>query len=214
MDGVVIDSHPVHKKSWRLFLKSLGRDVTDEELDFVLEGSKREEILRHFLGDLRDDEIHEFGQQKEALFRQQAIDMQPISGFLDLLDQLARTGVAIALASSGSKTRVNYILEHLGVKQKFGAVVTGDDVKNGKPDPLIFTLAAERLGVSPSSALVVEDAVAGVQAAKAAGMKCLGIAQGNRTKVLLEAGADHVVADFRGLALSDLEGFHRNGHKT
>lgn len=214
MDGVVIDSHPVHKRSWRLFLNSVGHDVTDEELEFVLEGSKREEILRHFLGDLRDDEIHEFGQRKEALFREQAIDMQPITGFLEFLDIVAQSGLAIAIASSGSKSRVNYILEHLGVKHQFGAVITGDDVKNGKPDPLIFTLAAQRLHVAPESALVVEDAVAGVQAAKAAGMKCLGIAEGHRSKILLDAGADYVVLDFRGLTLADLERVHRNGHHT
>lgn len=212
MDGVVIDSHPVHKKSWRLFLKSVGREVNDEDLDFVLEGSKREEILRHFLGDLRDEEIHEFGLRKEALFREQAIDMQPINGFLELLDRIAGSGLAIALASSGSKSRVNYILEQLEVKQQFSAIITGDDVKNGKPDPLIFTLAAQRLGVAPASALVVEDAVAGVQAAKAAGMKCLGIAQGHRKNILLASGADYVVEDFRGMTLADLERFHRNGH--
>jgi beta-phosphoglucomutase len=211
MDGVVIDSHPVHKKSWRLFLQSLGKDVTEEELNFVLEGSKREEILRHFLGNLRDDQVQKYGLQKEALFREQAIDMQPIAGFMELLDDILSAGLSVALASSGSKSRVHYILDHLGIRENFGVVVTGDDVKRGKPDPRIFTLAAERMEVSPSSALVVEDAVAGAQAAKAAGMKCLGIGKGNRAEVLIEAGADHVVEDFRCLTTADLERFHRNG---
>jgi beta-phosphoglucomutase len=211
MDGVVIDSHPVHKKSWRLFLQSLGKEVSDEELNFVLEGSKREEILRHFLGNLRDDQVQKYGLQKEALFREQAIDMQPIAGFMELLHEISVAGLSVALASSGSKSRVHYILDHLGIRENFGVVVTGDDVKRGKPDPLIFTLAAERMGVAPAAALVVEDAVAGVQAAKAAGMKCLGVGAGNRVEVLLEAGADHVVEDFRGLKTADLERFHRNG---
>jgi beta-phosphoglucomutase len=214
MDGVVIDSHPVHKKSWRLFLESIGKEVSDEDLDFVLEGSKREEILRHFLGNLREDQVYEYGMQKEALFRQQAIYLQPIPGFLDLLERITAAGISVALASSGSKSRVNYILDHLEVRKHFRAVVTGDEVKLGKPDPLIFTLAAKRLGVSPLAVLVAEDAVAGVQAAKAAGMKCLGIGPGSRAQILLRAGADHVVDDFRGLQPDDLERFHRNGHRT
>jgi beta-phosphoglucomutase len=213
MDGVVIDSHPVHKRSWKLFLESVGKQVSDNELDYVLEGTKREEILRHFLGELGDDQIRDFGLRKEVLFRQQAIHMQPISGFMELLKQITDSGLCVAVASSGSKSRVTYILEHLGVRHHFGAVVTGDDVKNGKPDPSIFKLAAERLDVSAEAALVVEDSVAGVRGAKAAGMRCLGIAQGHRANVLLNAGADDVLVDFQGVDLSKLKALHRGSTK-
>ena len=205
MDGVVIDSHPIHRRSWRLFLQSVGKSVTDDELDFVLEGTKRNDILRHFLGDLSQRQLEEYGQQKEALFRQQAISMQPISGFLSFIRGLTGSGVLAALASSGSKRRVGYILEHLEVESHFSVVVTGDDVANGKPDPTIFRIAAERLGVPPSRTLVFEDAIAGVQAAKTAGMRCIGIAQGARCPLLTKAGAESVVPNFEGLDLVSVE---------
>jgi beta-phosphoglucomutase family hydrolase len=207
MDGVVIDSHPVHKKSWSLFLQSVGREVSEEELEFVVEGTKREDILRHFLGDLDPDQLHEYGLRKEALFRQQAISIQPIPGVKTFIQDAAANGLLVALASSGSKTRVHYILDHLCVKEKFGVIVTGDDVKNGKPDPSVFRLAAERLGVAASEALVFEDAIAGVQAAKSAGMKCIGVAQGSRTQLLKDAGADHVIPDFQRLSAADFQSF-------
>src|SRR5690242_18377965 len=67
MDGVLIDSHPIHKRAWRKFFETLEVEVSDRELDFVLDGRKKEDILRHFLGDLPDCEIKDFGHKKEML---------------------------------------------------------------------------------------------------------------------------------------------------
>jgi beta-phosphoglucomutase len=86
----------------------------------------------------------------------------------------------------------------------FRAVITGDDVVKGKPDPSLFVLAAQGIEVHPAKALVCEDAVAGVQAAKAAGMRCLGIASNGRGPVLQKAGADMVVPDFTDIRLEIL----------
>ncbi len=205
MDGVVIDSHPIHRKSWRLFLRSVGKEVTESELDFVLEGTKREDILRHFLGDLDERQLYEYGQQKEALFRQQAVAIEPIQGATEFISNVTGCGLPAALASSGSKNRVHYILDRLGIGHQFRVIVTGDDVKHGKPDPAIFRLAAKRLGINPSQALVFEDAVAGVQAASSAGMTCIGVAQGPRRQLLKAAGAHDVVSDFSGLSVAALE---------
>jgi HAD superfamily hydrolase (TIGR01509 family) len=199
MDGVVIDSHPIHKRSWSLFLQSVGKTVSDDDLEFVREGTKRNDILRHFLGDLSEHELHEYGLQKEALFRRQAISMQPIPGFLDFIARVTSCGIPAALASSGSKNRVNYILDHLEVGRHFAVVITGDDVKSGKPDPTIFRLAGAKLGALPSQTLVFEDAVAGVQAARAAGMRCIGVADSSRAQLLRRAGAEDVIPDFLDL---------------
>jgi beta-phosphoglucomutase len=205
MDGVVIDSHPIHRRSWSLFLQSVGKQVSDRELDFVMEGSKREDILRHFLGDLTESQLKEYGLQKETLFRQQAISIQAIAGVIDFLRSLGPAGTLAGLASSASQYRVNYILEKLDVARYFTATVTGDDVKIGKPDPAVFLTAAERLGVRPSDVIVFEDAIAGVTGAKAAGMKCVGVAQGSRRALLHRAGADWVISDFVGLTTESVE---------
>ncbi|PYY15958.1 MAG: hypothetical protein DMG61_05700 [Acidobacteria bacterium] len=205
MDGVLINSHPIHKRAWKKFFESLDSEISDAELDFVLDGRKKEDILRHFLGDLPDAEIREFGHRKEMLFREEALAIEPVEGVLEFLDQLTRSGIEFAVASCGSKSRVHYILRQLNIHDQFAAIVTADDVQCGKPDPDIFRKAADRLGSRYSDLLVCEDAISGVQAAKAAGIKCLGIADHARADELLEAGAERVIANFASMSLPQLE---------
>jgi len=205
MDGVLIDSHPVHKVAWKKFFSRLGRPVSDTELDFVLDGRKKEEILRHFLGDLSAQAIERLGHQKEMLFRKEAHRIRMIRGAFGLLQELHARRIRMAVASSGSAARVRYILDRLGLGSWFGSIVTGDDVSNGKPDPAIFQRAADQLDVDHRHVLVIEDAVAGVRAAKTAGMRCLGIGEGKRVHALLSAGADAVLPDLTTASLRDLE---------
>jgi len=212
MDGVIIDSHPIHKSAWRRFLASLGHQVTDEELDFVLDGRKKEDILRHFLCDLSDQQIYNYGHDKEIMFREEAQNIKLVDGVTDFLNQVQSAGIPMAMASSGSSHRVQFILDRMDLRRRFRIVVTGDDVTAGKPDPAIFVLAAQQLQCRPSAVLVVEDAVSGVFAAKQAGMKCLAIASNGRGQLLREAGADGVVSDFVGLSLESLHHLG-NGHR-
>ncbi|MGI9101542.1 MAG: HAD family hydrolase [Terriglobales bacterium] len=214
LDGVIIDSHPIHKAAWRRFLSSVGREVTDEELDFILDGRKKEDILRFFLGDLSDEQIHQYGHQKETLFREEALDINMVEGVTEFLELLQNAGIPMALATSGSHGRVHYILDRLRLKSCFRAVITGDDVVKGKPDPAIFLAAARHLDSPNADLLVIEDAVSGVKAAKEAHMKCLAIASNGRGQVLRKAGADLVVPNFVGLSVESLHklGNGRNGH--
>jgi len=204
MDGVLIDSHPVHKKAWVRFLASLGRTVSDQQLDFVLDGRKRNEILTYFLGPLRSEQLAAYGQQKEQFFRGEARQVKMIAGVESFLAEVENAKVPMAVASSGSYSRVHLFLQRPLLRNRFAAVVTGDEVSAGKPDPAIFHKAAEAMGAPRAETLVVEDAVAGVKAAKSAGMWCLGIASNGRAHALREAGADVVAPDFRGLSFSDL----------
>ena len=206
LDGVIVDSHPAHLTAWKTFLASLGKQASDHELDFVLEGHKREDILRHFLGNLTDEQMENYGAQKETLFRESLSEVQTVNGFWDFLAQVERDGLPMAVASSASRSRVSYTLEHLDLTERFQVVVTGTDVAKGKPDPSLFKLAAEGMGVEPSRILVCEDAVNGVEAAKNAGMKCLAIAANGRTPLLQKAGADMIVPDFTATNLKELRG--------
>jgi HAD superfamily hydrolase (TIGR01509 family) len=212
MDGVVIDSHPIHKTAWRRFLSSLGREVSDDELEFVLDGRKKEDILRHFLGALSAEQIDEYGHQKEMVFREEAMAINLVDGITPFFDQVQQAGIPMGLATSGSYNRVQYILDRFDLRRRFSVVVTGDDVTKGKPDPAIFVLAARQLHCPHPDTLVVEDAVAGVLAAKQAGMKCLAIASNGRGNLLREAGADCVVSNFVGLSLDSLHDIS-NGHR-
>ncbi len=196
MDGVIVDSHPAHKKTWRKFLESLGKEIDEEHLNFIMEGRKRDEILRYFLGELSDEQVRALGRQKEQLFREESPDMKTIEGLREFLQQLSEAKIRLAVASSGSNGRVNYVLDLLDLRNYFQAIVTGDQVTYGKPDPTIFRLACEQLCVRPSETLVFEDSVSGIRAAKAAGMRCVGVATNGITAILVEAGADHIIPDF------------------
>jgi HAD superfamily hydrolase (TIGR01509 family) len=187
-------------------LNSLGKEVSEEELAVVMNGWKREDILRHFLGDLTPDQVREYGSRKEELFRNSPSKLTEIRGLYEFLRDLESAALRLAVASSGGSVRVADTLEQLDVARRFRVVVTGDDVKYGKPDPGIFRLAAHRLGVAAENTLVCEDAVCGVEAAKKAGMKCLGIAANGRGPLLENAGADRVLPDFTSACLEDLRG--------
>jgi HAD superfamily hydrolase (TIGR01509 family) len=205
MDGVLVDSHAVHRKAWRLFFKTLGREVPEPELDFILDGRKRGDILRHFLGNCPDTELEELGRRKDCIFRQMHLEITPVPGVVRLVRELHRRGAALALATSASPSRAHSTLLKLGLLDSFSVVVTGEDVILGKPDAAIYRLACNRLEIDPCHALAVEDAVSGIQAAVSAGLGCVGIASHETPENLIAAGAAHVVGDFEALSVRDLE---------
>jgi beta-phosphoglucomutase len=207
MDGVIIDSHPAHRLAWKGFLDSVGRETREEELDFILEGCKRAEILRHFLGELAPEQITEYGNRKDKLLQEHVDAIQPMPGVVELLSHLSQAGIPRAVATSASRRRAYGTLEELGLVSYFQAIVTGDDVAEGKPDPAIYRIAVQRLQQSPEHLLAVEDAASGVKSARGAGMRCLGIAPARRAPLLREAGADLVIPDFRSLSFCELEAY-------
>jgi HAD superfamily hydrolase (TIGR01509 family) len=205
LDGVVVDSHPAHKRAWKMLLADLNKTVTEAEIEFVVEGHKRSEILRHFLGDLTDEQIAYYGEMKERFFKHADLEPKTIRGFDEFFRQTEEAKIACAVASSAGRARVESTLLRLNLKHRFHAVVAGDDVAQGKPNPDIFRLAASRLQLGRDEVLVCEDAVNGVHAAKAAGMRCLALATQGREHLLQKAGADKVVADFSAVRLDQLQ---------
>ena len=207
MDGVLIDSHPAHRLAWKSFLQSLGKEISDDELDFILDGRKREEILKHFLGELAPEQIAAYGKQKDKLLDRHRDAMQPIPGVIEFLDHLWEASIPTAMATSASRRRACGTLEELGLARYFPTIVTGDDVTTGKPDPAIYQLAAKRMQEAPECLVAVEDAASGVKSARAAGMRCLGIATAHRSALLRAAGADPVIPNFRSFSFSQLEAY-------
>lgn len=205
MDGVIIDSHPAHRAAWKTFLSDVGRPTTDEELDVILDGGKRDEILRYFLGELGHEQIVEYGKRKDEILRSRGSKLEPMPGVVEFLDCLSNAGVRMALATSASRSRACGTLEALGLTHYFETIVTGDEIAAGKPDPAIYRLASALMQEAPNQLLAVEDAVSGVKSAKAAGMLCLGIAHNGRAEALQLAGANPIISDFRALSLRNLE---------
>jgi len=212
LDGVIVDSHPLHKRAWRGFLASVGKEVSESDLDFILEGRRRRDILIHFLGDLSDTEVQEYGNKKDEYFRQASSELEPVPGTVEFIRTVKKAGLRLAVATSASRQRAQWTLQQLNLAEYFDVVVTGDDVLQSKPDPTIYRLAAQRLEVSPERLVAIEDSVCGVRSAESAGLRCLGIATGRNVHPLILSGADRVVSTLVGLSLRDLEEVFGSAH--
>jgi beta-phosphoglucomutase len=203
MDGVLVDSYRAHLMSWQRVGVEEGRHVTEEEFAAQF-GRTSREIIASAWGEGRysDDKIARIDDRKEAAFREiLAADFPAMPGVQELLDSLYRADFALAVGSSGPPENIQLVLECLGNRARWGAVVTAMDVTRGKPDPQVFLIAAERMGVSPSRCAVVEDAPAGIQAAQAAGMASVGMVSTGRSREILST-ADLVVDSLGGLSPS------------
>ena len=196
LDGVVADSHPLHEAAWKTLLAEQGLAEASINVDFLYAGHPRREILIHYLGALSDPLIERLGRRKDELYLRAAEKLAPKPGIPRVLSQLQSAGIALAVATSAGRMRTHETLAKFSISGRFSAVVTGNDVPAAKPASDIFLLAASRLGVTPEEVVVVEDSVAGVQAARAAGMRCVGYAPAERRSALIRAGAHEVIAEF------------------
>jgi HAD superfamily hydrolase (TIGR01509 family) len=204
LDGVLVDSHPSHIRVWKKLLAIVDKQMSEADLWLLRDGRKKEDMLRHFLGALTDDEVRTYSVLKDAFSREEIHTITTTPGVRELLAELFREGLPIAVASCGGRARVHQTLEALRLKHYVTNVATGDDVTAGKPDPEIFLNVANQMKVRPAEAVVFEDAVSGVQAATAAGMRCIGIADRLHASALLAAGAIHVLQDFAHLSLASI----------
>lgn len=196
LDGVIADSHPAHEAAWKALLAEQGLDPATINVDFLYAGRPRREILIHYLGALSDPLMERLGERKDELFLRAAEKLAPKPGIPRVLSELQTAGIALAVATSAGRIRTEETLAGFNIAHHISVVVTGNDVRAAKPAPDIFLLAASRLRVTSDEVVVVEDSVAGVQAARAAGMRCVGYAPPERLSILLQAGADEVIAEF------------------
>jgi len=195
LDGVVADSHPIHEAAWATLLVEQGLNSAALNLDFLYAGHPRREILRHYLGPINLQEMERLGRRKDELYAMATDKLTPKPGIPRALTQLNGEGIMCALATSAGRARTLKTLEKFGVTKDFSLIVTGEEVLAAKPAPDIFLLAAARLGVNAKHCAVVEDSVAGIHAARAAGMKCAGFAPPERLRELGAAGADDLISE-------------------
>jgi len=188
-------------------LRVMGRDASEAELAFILEGRTRIEILRHFFGELGNEDLQEFGKRKDEIFRGIEHQIGPVFGVLDFVEELDRRGIPMAVATSASEIRTFSTIERLGLGGCFEAVITASDVSAGKPDPMVYRLACERIGIPPQEALAFDDASAGIEAARSAGMRCICVASNGYSANLVMAGAERVIPDFAGLEFESIAPF-------
>lgn len=203
LDGTLVDSYDAHFDAWRLIAGEIGHDLTIEQFARQF-GRTNDPILRE-LFDWVEREVPDsaglraLADRKESIFRNSIERAFPaMAGGRHLLTALQGAGWRLAVGSSAPPDNVTLAVAGLEAGSLFEAIVTGDDVKHGKPDPEVFLLAARRLGVEPSRCVVVEDAPPGIEAARRAGMASIGLASKGRTRAEL-AAADLVVDSLEDL---------------
>ncbi len=177
LDGTLVDSGDYHWQSWRAVMGAAGVDVT-RDLFQASFGQKNDRILRDWLGpDATMDDIRRLGDAKEAEYRRlaRAGGLTALPGAREWVARLRMDGWRQAIASSAPRQNIDVMLDLIGLAGAFDAIVSAEDVTLGKPDPQVFLVAADRLGVPSGQSVVVEDAAAGLEAARRAGMASIGV---------------------------------------
>jgi HAD superfamily hydrolase (TIGR01509 family) len=207
MDGVLIDSNPFHLRKWVDLLTERQIPFDEAELPKVLLGHRNDSAFRRFFGEqLTRQQTRALSEELEAKFRRAfAPHIRLLPGLARLIDELRSQKVTMAVASSAMSKNVEFIVSTLQLAPYMQAVLTGDEVSHAKPDPEIYLKTAARLGTRPSDCVAFEDSFVGVEAAKRAGMKCVGIASSFPIADLRrETHADLVVPSFEVLSLATL----------
>jgi HAD superfamily hydrolase (TIGR01509 family) len=177
-----------------------GFSITEEQFATSFGRTSREAIVEIFgLRDLTAAQIAELDHVKEAKYRELLADTFPeLDGAGKLIDALHAAGFRLGVGSSGPPPNVALAVDQLHRRDKFAAIISGEDVQRGKPDPQVFLLAAERMGVSPANSCVIEDAPPGIEAAHRAGMKCIAVTSTGRTREE-QAAAEWIVPSLAGV---------------
>lgn len=196
LDGTLLDNNSFHRKTWEKYLDNIGRHISEQEFNTHLNGRTNKDAIAYIYGkDMSDEEAMKYTLEKEALYRQIYWPyIKPVKGLIDLLEIFYKKNIPMAIATSGVLPNIDFMFEHIPIKKYFKAVVNSSHIKKGKPDPEIYLKTASLLQVPPQNCLVFEDAVVGIDSAKAAGMKIIAIST-TQTKEEL-SGADMIIENY------------------
>jgi HAD superfamily hydrolase (TIGR01509 family) len=203
MDGVLVDGEPLHFRALNELLAAEGRAITlDEYRPYMGTKAGWAEFVADF--GLRHTRDHYAPLYHDIVLRQYEADLDPLPGAIEAV-RLARAGAGrVGLASSSARAWVEACLARIGLADAFDAVVTGSDIEHGKPAPDIYLLGAQQLGVDPASCLAIEDAPAGIAAARAAGMACWAVLT-EYTRDLDLGLPDRVLPSLEALTAADFQ---------
>lgn len=182
-DGVIVDSHDPHHRSWQLLAEELGSPLPEGFFEKTF-GMRNDHILPNYTpwvkaGD--KERIAELGYRKEFLYREiiRKEGIEPLPGVRRLLEELKEAGIPCAIGSSTPRENLEVILDITGLRPFFKDTAAAEDVERGKPAPDVFLCAARKIGREPANCFVIEDAHVGIQAALAAGAKAVAVATTN-----------------------------------
>ncbi|MEA3328964.1 MAG: beta-phosphoglucomutase family hydrolase [Candidatus Omnitrophota bacterium] len=203
LDGVIVDTVPLHFKAWKRMFSGYGREFTFEDYKNKIDGIPRISGAKAILTGLSEEELRKAGGKKQDYFLELLTQegIKVYSGTLDLIKQLKQNNIRVGVISSSKNCLP--ILKKQGIDNLFEVIITGFDIKKGKPDPEVFFSASQKLKLSPEECIVFEDAVLGVEAAKRGNFRCVGIDRYREPARL--AKADLVVNDLSEVNLERLK---------
>jgi beta-phosphoglucomutase len=187
MDGVIVDNHTWHFKAWVEFGKRHGLEITKDEFSKYF-GSTNQLVLRSLFGNtISDAKIASYGEEKEAIYRELYKPfITPVAGLRTFLQFAYKQEILMALATSAPVENAIFTLRETGLEQYFSIITDSSMVSRSKPDPQVYLITAEKLGVSSSDCIVFEDSVPGILSAKNAGMHVIGVATTHNSTELMK----------------------------
>ncbi|GAA4092270.1 beta-phosphoglucomutase family hydrolase [Mucilaginibacter panaciglaebae] len=209
MDGTMVDNTPYHFKAWQTLFKKYDKgELNKERYKAEISGVPIMDTVRILFPDADDAFQKAIAREKEQLYQEYYTPyVKPVSGLENLLIELKDAGVKLAMASSASMHDIDFVLNHVPVRQYFDVIIDGDRVSKGKPNPQIFLKAAADLHMRPEDCIVFEDSMAGIKAGNAAGMKVVGVTTAHTADGLQPSSL--VVKDYTELSLQKLQALFR-----
>jgi beta-phosphoglucomutase len=205
MDGVIVDSNPFHRKVLTDFCQKHGYMLSEDQMKTQIFGRTNKDWLTElFGGNITLNKIREYEEEMESQFRKDfAPHIKPIKGLIRFLEELKRNNITIAVASSAPKLNVDFVLKKTGTTNYFNTIINGDSIEDSKPHPEIYLKAVETIGIIPQRCIVIEDSLSGIEAAKKADCKVIGITTTHSHQELTLT--DLIINDFNEIRIMDLE---------
>ena len=204
LDGTLTDADHLHHDAFNLVLRRFDRSIDADFYKSHVMGHANTVIFETLFPGGAVDAHAELANEKEAAFRQLASVLTPAAGLLDLLDVLARRGIACGVVTNAPRQYAVHELEALGMAQRFDTIVLGEELAFAKPHPLPYLTGLERLGAAADCSVAFEDSLSGLRSAKAAGLLTVGLTTSLPAQRLLDEGADLAIADYTDARLAPL----------
>jgi HAD superfamily hydrolase (TIGR01509 family) len=197
IDGTLTDTDPIHIQAFNIMLAEFGMSISHDEYFARVMGFTNAEIMRDFFPAKPVNEHKRLADFKEATFRKLAAsELKPTPGLLEFIDFADGLGIPMAAVTNAPAPNAELMLTGLGVKHRFRTVVIGDDLPRGKPDPLPYLVAGERLGIACTDCIAFEDSRSGMRSASGSGAFSIGLLSSLPEEELVKVGARCGVKDF------------------
>ncbi len=207
LDGTMVDSLPYHHESWRIFFKNNNLEENDfTEILKEYKGGGTLELMTSVFGNMyTKEELEQMSDDKEVIFRDiYKSKIYPIEGLKKFLDNLKESNISLSIGSNAIRKNVIMTIEELGITNYFSSIICGDEVSKGKPDPEMYIKTLSNLKVNKDECVIFEDSIEGVEAAKNADIKVIGVTSSQSSEILKSAGAFKTINDYNRINVDNI----------